>query len=147
MIARRACIGRPSSGWAERACAATTRAHLLYGEWLRRDGQRIDVREHLRTAHQMFTETGMEAFAERARRELLATGGTVRQRRTETRDEPTAQEAQIARLVRDGLSNPEIGARLFLSPRHNADAITTGDHRTTTPRAASTLRPWPRESP
>jgi DNA-binding CsgD family transcriptional regulator len=93
------------------------RAHLLYGEWLRRQGRRIDAREQLRTAHRMFTETGIEAFAERAHHELLATGETVRKRRTEASDELTAQERQIARLARDGLSNPEIGARLFLSPR------------------------------
>jgi DNA-binding CsgD family transcriptional regulator len=93
------------------------RAHLLYGEWLRRQGRRIDARKHLRTAHRMFTDTGIEAFAERARHELLATGETARKRRTEARDELTAQEWQIAQLARDGLSNPEIGARLFLSPR------------------------------
>src|SRR5204863_362065 len=68
------------------------RAHLLYGEWLRREGRRIDAREQLRTAHRMFTDSGIEAFAERARRELLATGGTVRKRRIESRDELTAQE-------------------------------------------------------
>jgi DNA-binding CsgD family transcriptional regulator len=93
------------------------RAHLLYGEWLRREGRRRDARAQLRTAHPMFTELGMEAFGERARRELQATGETVRRRETETRGELTAQEGQIARLARDGLSNPEIGARLFLSPR------------------------------
>jgi DNA-binding CsgD family transcriptional regulator len=93
------------------------RAHLLYGEWLRREGRRMDAREQLRTAHQMFTDVGIEAFGERARRELVATGGTARKRRAVTRDELTAQEWQIARLARDGLSNPEIGARLFLSPR------------------------------
>jgi DNA-binding CsgD family transcriptional regulator len=93
------------------------RAHLLYGEWLRREGRRADAREELHTAHRMFADMGMEAFAERARRELLATGASVRKRRTETRDDLTAQELQIARLARAGLSNPEIGARLFLSPR------------------------------
>ena len=93
------------------------RAHLLYGEWLRREGRRRDAREQLRSAHRMFTDIGMEAFAERARRELQATGATVRKRKAETRDDLTAQERQIARLARDGLSNPEIGARLFLSPR------------------------------
>ena len=77
----------------------------------------MDAREQLRTAHQMYSSMGMEGFAERARRELLATGETVRKRTVETRDELTAQEAQIARLARDGLSNPEIGARLFISPR------------------------------
>jgi DNA-binding CsgD family transcriptional regulator len=93
------------------------RAHLVYGEWLRREGRRIDSREHLRTAHDMFDATGMAAFATRAGRELLATGERVRTRAVETRDQLTPQEAQIARLARDGLTNPEIGAQLFLSPR------------------------------
>jgi DNA-binding CsgD family transcriptional regulator len=93
------------------------RAHLLYGEWLRRANRRVDARVHLRAAYDQLTSLGMEAFAERARRELLATGEKLRKRTVETRDELTAQERQIARLARDGLSNPEIGARLFLSPR------------------------------
>jgi DNA-binding CsgD family transcriptional regulator/tetratricopeptide (TPR) repeat protein len=93
------------------------RAHLLYGEWLRRGGRRSAAREQLRTAHHMLTAIGMEAFAERARRELMATGEKVRKRTVETRDQLTAQEEQIARLARDGLSNPEIGARLYISPR------------------------------
>jgi DNA-binding CsgD family transcriptional regulator len=93
------------------------RAHLLYGEWLRREHRRVDAREQLRTAHEMLVAIGMEAFAERARQELEATGEKVRKRTIETRDDLTAQERQIARLARDGLSNPEIGARLFLSPR------------------------------
>jgi ATP/maltotriose-dependent transcriptional regulator MalT len=95
------------------------RAHLVYGEWLRRQGRRIDARTQLRTAYTMFGAIGMEAFGERARRELLATGETVRKRTVESsgNDQLTAQERQIALLVRDGLSNPEIGARLFLSPR------------------------------
>jgi DNA-binding CsgD family transcriptional regulator len=93
------------------------RAHLLYGEWLRRAGRRIDAREQLGAAHQMLTAMGAEAFAERARRELAATGQTVRKQTVETRDELTAQEAQIARLAGDGRTNPEIGAELFISPR------------------------------
>jgi DNA-binding CsgD family transcriptional regulator len=93
------------------------RAHLLYGEWLRRERRRIEAREQLRTAHELFTAMGAEAFSERAGRELLATGQTVRKRGVESADQLTAQEAQIARLARDGLSNPEIGARLFISPR------------------------------
>jgi ATP/maltotriose-dependent transcriptional regulator MalT len=93
------------------------RAHLLYGEWLRRQGRRVDAREQLRTAHHLLDAIGMEAFAERARRELLATGERVRKRTVGTSGELTAQEALIARLARDGLSNPEIGARLFLSAR------------------------------
>jgi DNA-binding CsgD family transcriptional regulator len=93
------------------------RAQLLYGEWLRRENRRVDAREQLRTAHGTLVAIGMEAFAERARKELLATGEKVRKRTVETRDDLTAQEWQIARLARDRLSNPEIGARLFLSPR------------------------------
>ena len=93
------------------------RAHLVYGEWLRRERRRLDARDQLRTAHELFTAMGAEAFAERAARELLATGETVRKRTVETQNELTAQEAQIARLAREGLSNPEIGSRLFISPR------------------------------
>jgi DNA-binding CsgD family transcriptional regulator len=93
------------------------RAHLLYGEWLRREGRRVDAREHLRAAHEQFTKIGMEAFAQRARVELLATGEKVRKRTDDTRADLTAQELQIALLARDGFSNPEIGGRLFLSPR------------------------------
>jgi len=93
------------------------RAYLLYGEWLRREGRRVDAREQLRTAHDMLTAIGMDAFAERARRELAATGEKVRRRVAETRDELTAQEMQIAELARDGHSNPEIAAQLFLSAR------------------------------
>jgi ATP/maltotriose-dependent transcriptional regulator MalT len=93
------------------------RARLLYGEWLRREGRRVDAREQLRSAHDLLATIGMEAIAERARRELLATGEKVRRRSEETRNELTPQEDQIARLARDGLSNPEIGEQLFISAR------------------------------
>ena len=93
------------------------RTHLVYGEWLRREQRRVDAREQLRTAHELLSTMGVDAFADRAERELLATGETVRKRRVETRGDLTAQEAQIARLARDGLTNPEIGAQLFISPR------------------------------
>ena len=93
------------------------RTHLLYGEWLRRENRRIDARETLRTAHEMFSAMGAEAFAERAARELLATGEKARKRTADTRGQLTAQEMQIAELAREGHSNPEIGARLFISPR------------------------------
>jgi DNA-binding CsgD family transcriptional regulator/tetratricopeptide (TPR) repeat protein len=93
------------------------RAHLLYGEWLRRENRRGDARVQLRAAHDQFVSIGMEGFAERARGELQATGEKVRKRNVATRDVLTAQERQIARLASEGLSNPEIGARLFLSPR------------------------------
>jgi DNA-binding CsgD family transcriptional regulator len=102
------------------------RAHLLYGEWLRRENRRADARVQLRAAHDACASIGMEAFAERARGELLATGEKVPRRTLATRDALTPQERQIARLAREGLSNPDIGARLFLSPRtvewhlHNA---------------------------
>jgi DNA-binding NarL/FixJ family response regulator len=93
------------------------RARLLYGEWLRREGRRVDARAQLRTAYEQFTAIGMEAFGERARKELLATGEKVRKRSEETRDDLTAQERQIAQLALEGLSNPEIGTRLFISRR------------------------------
>ncbi|MGH2712585.1 MAG: LuxR C-terminal-related transcriptional regulator, partial [Thermoleophilaceae bacterium] len=97
--------------------ADLARSHLLYGEWLRREHRRVDARAQLRAAHNHFTAMGMDAFAERARTELSATGEKARRRIVETRDELTSQERHIAQLARDGLSNPEIGARLFLSPR------------------------------
>jgi DNA-binding CsgD family transcriptional regulator len=100
-----------------RVRAELARAHLLYGEWLRRERRRLDARVQLRTAHDMLDTMGIEAFADRAKRELLATGETVRRRTVETRHELTAQDAQIAWLASDGLTNPEIGARLFISPR------------------------------
>jgi DNA-binding NarL/FixJ family response regulator len=91
------------------------RAHLVYGEWLRRKRRRLDARGQLRTAYDLFSDFGMEAFAERARLELEATGEHARKRSLETRADLTPQEAQIARLARDGFSNAEIGARLFIS--------------------------------
>jgi len=97
--------------------ATLARAHLLYGEWLRREHRRVDARKQLRVAYAMLSDMGMEAFAERARRELLATGETVRKRTVETLDELTPQEVQVARLAAGGQTNPEIGAQLFLSPR------------------------------
>jgi DNA-binding CsgD family transcriptional regulator len=97
--------------------AELARAHLLYGEWLRRQGRRRDAREQLRTAHAMLEEMGIAGFAERARKELVATGETARKRTIETVNELTAQEAQIARLARHGRSNPEISTELFISPR------------------------------
>jgi DNA-binding CsgD family transcriptional regulator/tetratricopeptide (TPR) repeat protein len=93
------------------------RAHLVYGEWLRRERRRVDARGELHAAHDLFTAIGMQAFAERARIELLATGEKVRKRTVATHAELTPQERQIVRLARDGLSNAEIGARLFISPR------------------------------
>ena len=122
------------------------RARLLYGEWLR-DRRRIDAREQLRAARDMFTLMGAAAFAARAGRELLATGETARKRKMETRDELTAQEMQIAQLAREGLSNLEIGARLFLSPRtveyrlHKVFAKLGITSRETRPRATGGLTP------
>jgi DNA-binding CsgD family transcriptional regulator len=101
-----------------RVRAELARAHLLYGEWLRRQRRRGEAREQLRTAHEMLEAAGMKAFAERARRELRATGETARKRAAALGDQQlTAQESQIARLASDGMSNPEIGAQLSLSPR------------------------------
>jgi DNA-binding CsgD family transcriptional regulator len=100
-----------------RARLDLARAHLLYGEWLRRQSRRLDARTQLRTASELFLAAGADAFGERARRELLATGETVRQRTSQARDELTPHEAQIAGLARDGQTNPEIAAQLFLSPR------------------------------
>jgi ATP/maltotriose-dependent transcriptional regulator MalT len=102
-----------------RVGAELARAHLLFGEWLRRERRRAAAREQLRTAQRMLEQMGIDGFAERARRELRATGETARKRTAVTaRDEElTAQEAQIARLAREGLSNPEIGTRLFISAR------------------------------
>jgi DNA-binding CsgD family transcriptional regulator len=116
----RACTGTRSCTWAGAESARNSRAHLLYGEWLRRQRRRGEAREQLRTAHDMLQAMGMDAFADRAGRELRATGETARPRTaaaTAENGELTAQEAQIARLARDGLSNPEIGTRLFISAR------------------------------
>jgi DNA-binding CsgD family transcriptional regulator len=93
------------------------RSRLLYGEWLRRSNRRVDAREQLRAAHDAFVAMGADAFAARARHELQATGAKVRKRVDETRDELTPQEEHIARLARDGRTNPQIGAELYLSPR------------------------------
>ncbi|MFJ4833704.1 AAA family ATPase [Streptomyces sp. NPDC088747] len=103
-----------------RIAVQLARTHLLYGEWLRREGRRVDAREHLRTAHEMLQGFGAVAFAERARRELVATGETLRPRPVDVggvREVLTAQEGQIARLAADGMTNSEIGAALFISPR------------------------------
>jgi DNA-binding CsgD family transcriptional regulator len=106
------------------ACLARTplrpelaRTHLVYGEWLRREARRVDARRQLGAAYQMYAAMGAEGFAERARRELLATGQKVRKRHVDTQHELTPQEEHIARLARDGRSNPEIGAELFISVR------------------------------
>jgi DNA-binding CsgD family transcriptional regulator/tetratricopeptide (TPR) repeat protein len=93
------------------------RAHLLYGEWLRREHRRLDARRQLRAAYDLFAVIGADAFAERARRELLATGEKVRKREVDTHSELTPQEEHIIRLARDGRTNPEIGAELFISAR------------------------------
>jgi DNA-binding CsgD family transcriptional regulator len=100
-----------------RVRAELARSRLLYGEWLRRERRRLDAREQLRSAHELFNEFGMEAFAERARIELQATGERARKRKPETSDDLTPQEAQISRLAAGGATNPEIAAQLFISPR------------------------------
>lgn len=100
-----------------RARVDLARAHLVYGEWLRRQKRRLDAREHLRVAHEMFAANGLDGFAERCARELRATGGTPAANAEHPAPELTAQEAQIARMARDGLSNADIGTRLFISPR------------------------------
>jgi DNA-binding CsgD family transcriptional regulator len=130
------------------------RAHLLYGEWLRRASRRVDAREHLRAAHEMFAAMGAAGFADRASRELLATGENARKRSVETRNELTPQESQIAFFARDGLSNPEIGTRLYISARtvqyhlhkvfakldissrNQLDRVLGGDRKTVGPHSA-----------
>jgi len=122
----RAFVGEDAERWYRESidCLARTRlrlelarSRLLYGEWLRREGRRVDAREQLRVAREELLAMGADGFAERARHELLATGEKVRKRREDTRDELTPQEAHIARLAREGRTNPEIGAELFLSAR------------------------------
>ena len=115
--AERSTASRSSASPAPALRLELARSRLLYGEWLRREGRRVDAREQLRVAREAFLAMGAEGFAERARHELLATGEKVRKRRDDTRDELTPQEEHIARLARDGRTNPEIGAELFLSPR------------------------------
>jgi RNA polymerase sigma factor (sigma-70 family) len=98
-----------------RARSDLARAHLLYGEWLRRERRRLDAREQLRTAHELLSDFGLEAFAERARLELEATGERARRRTPESLDQLTPQETQIARLAAEGHTNREIAVRLFIS--------------------------------
>jgi DNA-binding CsgD family transcriptional regulator len=100
-----------------RANVDLARSRLVYGEWLRRENRRVDARAQLRAAHESFSHMGAEAFAERARRELLATGETARRITADNWDDLTPQELQVARLARDGYTNPEIGAQLFISAR------------------------------
>jgi DNA-binding CsgD family transcriptional regulator len=99
-----------------RIAADTARAHLLYGEWLRRRRRRLEAREQLRTAHDLFSGFGMEAFAERARVELEATGEHARRRSVDTLGQLTPQETEISRLVAEGHTNREIAAQMFISP-------------------------------
>ena len=118
------------------------RAHLLYGEWLRRQGRRLDARVQLRIAHDQLEAMGVEAFAERARRELQATGETARKRTVATRDALTAQEAVIARLACAGLSNPEIGAGCPSAPERSSTTGARSSPSSPSPPAASSTAPW-----
>jgi hypothetical protein len=118
------------------------RARLLYGEWLRRDGHRVDARDQLRTAHEMFSRFGAEAFAERARRELLASGETARRRTGQERPLLTPQETQIARLAADRQTNPEIAAQLFISPRTSSTTCTRCSRSSTSAPAGNSRKPY-----
>jgi tetratricopeptide (TPR) repeat protein len=120
------------------------RTHLVYGEWLRREGRRVDARELLRTAHDLFVAIGMEAFAERAGRELVATGEKVRKRSPETLEELTAQEEQIARLARDGLSNPRSGRSCSSAPARWSGICARCSPSSTSAPAGSFAQPCPR---
>jgi hypothetical protein len=119
------------------------RAHLLYGEWLRRENRRLDARQQLRTAHDMFSRIGAEAFAERARRELLATGETARRRTEDTRDVLTPQEAQIARLARDRHTNPRSAPSCSSARAPSSTTCARCSRSSTSPRARSCVTPWP----
>jgi hypothetical protein len=119
------------------------RAHLLYGEWLRREGRRVDARHQLHTAHDLFTAMGAEAFAERARRELLATGEKVRKRQVDARTELTPQEEHIARLARNGRTNSEIAAELSSAPAPSNGTSARCSPNSGSPRERDSTTPWP----